>query len=443
MPPPSRAPIRALILGPTGTQKAVAMQQLERYRRELYGKAEFNAVHFERDFLIGKNGSHSFDQYLDLEEQRQRNYWLDGWARLKEAIDQPPLRDTSLLLNLHAVLARRTYGTRCPLFIAAVLEDFKPDIVITLIDDAYLMWWRTHQRAGDRAYYGKPTLEQLLQARREETLLGDVISGQLSSHSNQVPHYVVATWHPTRVLDRLIFRHDSLKRYYASFHISALRRVYINSGRKDLSLMHELDAYLQRIAQAEEQDQSLLAFCPLTIDEYPLLLLLEPEVKKTIQRRGAKSVPVDCRTFKLKNRWDIRNFYGRAAHFLCGEEPSLPEDLDIPVEEIENAKGQICADVPIRDYRLIAQANAGLVVINPIVNGEMSGGVFNEIIQAISHQKSVHIWQDPQHDGNAELGKVFGQESPAMGGSPPGYDRIVVYPTFDRLLEQLHPASPH
>ena len=73
------------------------------------------------------------------------------------------------------------------------VASFRPHLIVTLIADVYDMWWRTESRAAGEAWKGRPTLEQLLLARRFEVAIGDQLA--LASATNP-RHIVLAVGHP-------------------------------------------------------------------------------------------------------------------------------------------------------------------------------------------------------------------------------------------------------
>ena len=370
---------RILILGTTGVSKSTAIANLRKYRESLHGCANFEHFNLE-DFIIEKNRISVF-RYLDTEYDQQIQYWLKGWDGLITKLNE--CKDQNVLLSMHSVLARRWYGTRSPVRLERVVKDFNPTIIITLINDVYLQWHTTHEHAGRENHIGKPSLEQLLQARRSEIFFGDLIARQVTANDPPPypPHYVISVWHPARVLDRVLFR-ESLKTVYLSFPISKPRKLKLAG---DDTGVREMNSVLSTVSELDLRAHDIATFCPLTIDEYPLLMAESKELSVGCDESEILTV------FETKTRWNTRDFYGEETLLITDD---LPEEIKIPEEQINHAEGMIKADVGIRDYRLVEQSES-LAVLNPVfktTDGDFkfARGVYDEIRFAIKKEIPIY-----------------------------------------------------
>lgn len=306
----------------------------------------------------------------------------------------------------------------------------EPTIVINLIDDVYLMWDRLQSYAGENKYLGTPTLLQLLQARRSELLIGDLIANQ--EKDKIIKHYTISAWHPARLLSKILFGVDTLKCVYMSFPIAKPRSFIMDKG--DTSLVKELNEILRRAVEYESHNKNLAFFCPLTIDEYPIV--------KAVERANGEDRVGDNLKFNTKSRWDVRRFYSEFVgdddkEILLTDDSDIPEQILIPEEQIEQAKGFIVDDVAVRDYRLVRQSDY-LAVFNPVLNGEdeISGGVYNEIELALSEVIPIHVLQDQKHDPKKIFEREFKKSSPSLGRSP-SHDLIVLHSDLKKLLKAV------
>lgn len=418
---------RILIFGTTGVNKSFVCRKLETYQTNLYGKVNFQWFDFE-NFVLSANRFRHIYEYLDAKAEVQSNYWLEAWEQFKPEIQKH--NDENIILSMHGVLARREYGTRTAIEINKILEDFKPTKIITLIQDVYLKWNYTQERAGEKRYIGKPTLEQLLQARRTEIFLGDLIAQQIDRTSPFEKHYVVSVWHPVRLLDRLAFRSNTLSKFYLSFPISTPRKWM---EKDDYSKKDEIDTALKKVLDYESKFQTVAFFCPLTIDEYPLL-------NSTTERgRDEDGNEIDISIFNISNRWNVRNFYGE--ELLLMDDQTLPETINIPLEQVKDVAGMIRTDVGLRDYRLILQSNF-LAVYNPIFirpDGKVriSRGIHNEIRYATYYNKPLYVYQTPSYDPEHKLEHDLTFQAPSVGGGVQGSDYISIYHDLDEWLEAI------
>lgn len=368
---------RILVLGSTGVGKAVALQQLSNYRERLAG-VPVKFFDFEKDFVEAERPLY---QYLDVDEVAQRRIWQAAWVRFLEEFGA--LGDTDVILAMHGVVVRKMYGFRTPIIIDDI-KRFSPSLIITLIDDVYLQWARTERRAHGEDHIGRPTLAQLLAARRAEIFLADIIAAHVNPPTL---NYALAVHHPARTLDRLIFGAATRRKtIYLSFPISGPRR---DQGEGDSSGIDGINAFLAAASEFDRASPPAVCFCPLTIDELPLAA----ECDATAD--NADEVAFNVRA----KRWDVRQFYGSDPLLTVPE--SHPVEVRIPRQDCEDAVGLIKTDVAVRDYRLVSQASC-LVVLNPWYKGNATGGVRNEIRAAMLAMKPVYVYQDPAHDPNGQ-----------------------------------------
>ena len=308
-------------------------------------------------------------------------------------------------------------------------------MVITLIDDVYLLWHETTKRAAGFPYKGEPTLAQLLETRRAEIFLGELISKQVEGSDEPIPYYVVSTWHPARILDRLIFNHRNLRIGYMAFPISRPRKA---KRAGDPALITELNSYFEKISEFEARHPNVAFFCPLCIDELPLVdnELTYQELKK--ERPGEAVEVVTVCDFQTSLRWAVTDFYKDTT--LLTDAHRVPPEIAIPKEQIDLAEGFIRGDVATRDYRLVGQSDF-LAVLNPIVPcpGEpdrIASGVRNEIHMAMHEGKPIHVYQNPKHDPTGVFRKLYDDPSSSMGGNPPGWGNVRMHDSVDALLKQ-------
>ncbi len=414
---------RILVLGTTGVNKSKALSQLEKYIHSQGITVTYKIVDFDEDFLkpvIEENGKDYFS-YLDDTNLRQRQLWLEAWKRFIPDENSEKFQDRNkeqnIILTLHGVLTREFTGTRSLINIQNII-DFAPTKIVTLIDDVYSKWHRTHERAKGERRRGQPTLEQLLDARRSEIFIGDIIAG----HQKVKPrHYILSIQHPARTLYRLLFGIDT-RTVYLSFPISGPRKL-LKTG--DTSGFSEVNEFIKKVNEFESANQKIACFCPLAIDELPLLNDLPAITDKKEEEKYTVG-------FSLKEkRWDVRNFW-KDEILLCEDCPST---IAIPLKQVKEASGFIQPDVRLRDYRLVNQARY-VLVFNPWFKGEETGGVRNEIKIATIERKSVYIFQDPRHDNNGDAEKSL---SPSEGtlGIDPGSLTIKFFGNVDDALRQI------
>lgn len=403
---------RFLILGPTGVQKATALANVQRYSETLGQTQSIRCADFEHDFVLPANEI-EMHTYLDSDYRAQRAHWEKGWARFEKEVAP----EDEIILSLHAVTTRNDYGVRSPVDVFS-LANFKPQIIVTLIDDVYSSKCQTRARAGGFAHVGDPTLEQLVDARRHELLLGDLIAGHCQTSPK---HVVLAVSHPARALHRLLFNSE-LRSVYLSFPISGPRKSKAKDP-DDSAGIAEVNAFLQRVNEFEKINSRVVGFCPLTIDEKPLEKLLED-----LPNPAPTDVP-----FSMTNRWQVSDFWGK--EILLNSGIKQPDEVSLRVHELRDVVGMINADVRKRDYRLVEQAER-LVVFNPLYEGKEPRGVSAEIACAAMRHIPVFIYQDPNHDPLNIARARFATDGGALG-RPITQQLTTFVDTLDELLENI------
>lgn len=410
-----------LILGVTGVAKNNAFSQLKKYIDSQGIELNYKVVDFEKEFLAPVLAENEKDlySYLDDTNLRQRQLWLEAWKRFKPVLKKlKKNRDKHIFLSLHGVNTREFTGTRSAVNIQSIVEDFSPTKIVTLIDNVYLKWSRTWGRAEGEPKRGQPTLEQLSDARRAEIFIGDVIAG----HQEIKPrHYVLAVCHPARTLYRLLFGSKDIRTVYLSFPISGPRRLLDNGDNSGIS---EVNGFLKEVNTFELKNPKIACFCPLTIDELPLVKNL-PVVDEKDEEKHLVNFSLESK------RWNVKDFWSDQI-LLCD---SIPPEISIPLKQIKEALGFISSDVGLRDYRLVRQAKY-LIVFNPWFKGEETQGVRNEISMAVLCGLSVYIYQDPQHDNNGDAKKFLLPNKGTLGVDPKSH-LIRFYESIERALQQV------
>lgn len=389
--------LRVLLLGTTGIEKQQIASRLSEWADRSLGQS-FRIMDFEKEYLTNSaKGGRPLSWFLAQEVRVQHRSWQHAWDRLAED-GRLEEADENTILCVHASIVRGNYGVRCVCDLNR-LGQFAPDVVVTLIDDVYNQWWLTEHRAHGELHRGRPTLEQLIMARRTEQLLGDM----LSLHGpKQARHLVLAVSHPRRTLGNYLF--TAKRVVYLSFPISRPREMLSEDGNS--TGLDAVNEFLKQLYEYQESHPDVAFVNPLAIDELPLLPTLDDPSAKAEAKDGPKQV-AGVR-FDLARRWDMSDFWPTAESLGPGP---LPENDRRPLirQQVENAAGLIWTDVGWRDFRMVMQADA-LAVLDPVMARErLSRGVEAEMLAAISEGKPVYILQEPELDPNKKLLEWIGE----------------------------------
>ena len=424
---------RVLLFGSTGVDKETVVANM--LGCDDIGKLQqpdVLTVDFEKEYVLPSTSHGEFHDYLDALDEKQQDQWNRAWTKFRRRLSSKKYKDQHVILSLHGVLARPIYGIRTPVLITSLVQGFKPTRVVTLIDDVYLMWYRTEKRAkaingngnplDGYDYVGRPSLYELLAARRAELFFGDVVARNCKLKSS-AQNIILGVQHPARVLWRLLFAPQDVMPVYLSFPISGPRRRFRKSKGKDVSGFAEVNQFLRHTAAFERSHPQFTFLCPLAIDELPL----EGTFKASSKTR--KHVK-----FHLTRRWNVRDFYGHDEKLLC-DDSQTPKYINLEREHLEKAIASIRPDVMCRDYRLVLQSRR-LVVFNPWFEGEETKGVRNEITCALFHNIPVRIYQDPSHDPSGQAESEL-RPKPGILGGKPGAQRIRFHKSVEELLDGL------
>lgn len=409
---------RILVFGPTGVQKDHALANLQHWLiTNKYQTRRLRIIDFDSEYI--RPDAENYSRYLDRnDEQDQRADWRKAWDRLIRDTHEEP---EDIILALHGTVTRPFYGVRAPVSISAIRE-FNPTHIVTLIDDVYGMRFHTHNRAADHPHVGDLTLEQLVAARRAEILVADIVASHID---RPIRNFVLAVRHPARTLAHLLFSPEAPKRVYLSFPISQPRRMLAHGDSTGRDAVNE---FLRQAYALERQNPNSVCFCPLTIDELPLLDALTDELVAKLRRDDEYDLTV---SFRLGARWNVSDFLG-TDELLTND--SLPETIELSARELFEVFGLINADVRIRDYRLTRQVSSVAVFSPVMAPGKIARGVDAEIASARDQRIEVNIFQDPRFDPGGLAVARYRSTGGTMGDVPTG-PYVVVRDSLQGMLE--------
>lgn len=407
-------PKRILILGSTGVDKGRVLEILKEHLDIGFAPTQkIDFFDFEKDFI--SLFVEEFHSYLDGSESQQRECWLKAWREMSSRLSN----DSNFVLSMHATLARPLFTNRSPVLINEIsLLGFTN--IITLIDDVFDKWARTESRAAKKAAPLQPSMADLLETRRAETVLGDVIANNISTDQHQVTNFLVAVKHPQETLVNLLKgEKPTKKRIYVSHPISDPRR-YAEDG--DNSKIGEINSWLNKVSKADSLATDAVFFYPLTIDELPLRKLVTDE-----NDGGGTSI-----TFERNITWNLRDFFDDRK-LICDYD-SLPQELELDKDNLSLISGMLKSDVRFRDLRLVSQSRR-LLVLCPWYHDRRPRGVRDEIDYATKNGNVVHIWQDPKHDSNGECKSTYIKDSGGTFGAV--RDLVYVHDTIEKAIERV------
>lgn len=396
--------LRILVAGHAGLKKTAALHRL---RDEIIEqKPDSNVAIVEAE-----DGISDMPAFLGLDLERKQAQWqksviaaIEGWKSLD------PMPDITLL-NLHLSYLWQSHlfspmawpvepvsNSTTPFF-DYVKREFKPDIVVILIDDVQAVQSRTKSRGYEFR------LREIMHWRDSEILLAELLASHVAAQKNTplYPHenaLVVAVRHSPNMLYRLLFDRQRL-RIYTSFPIGAPRRLTDMSRRK--AAFQEIDRFRRKLAE------DFTVFDPLTIDEFPMQY-------KCDALKGAVTEPII--NLPAGDQWTIP-----AEETLCDEDR---QDVQLETSQVAEialklgaeGKSEIARQTQIRDHRLIDQSDI-VVVYRPTMlgDGDWSHGTYDEASYAYRRGKPFIVIRDKAEDP-ALAAKTLGLElTPASTAS--------------------------
>ena len=226
----------------------------------------------------------------------------------------------------------RWRGYLIPAFEFFYLDEIKPDLYITIIDNVYDIKYRLEASAQWR---GRLSLREILIWQDEEIF----VTKMLANYQRKL-HYIIALQEPEDILYRLMYE-KNVKKAYLSFPITHVTM---------------FDEYLKQVKEFRDKLRKILVvFDPMSINDMKILA----EAQKA-EKEGKKIVEITC---------------------------SNGDKIAIPLEEIKNASKEVKFHTVKRDYMLIDQSDL-IVVYYPVET--MSPGVLSEMIYAFTNNKEVY-----------------------------------------------------
>ncbi|MGB7036297.1 MAG: hypothetical protein WBD71_12305 [Xanthobacteraceae bacterium] len=370
---------RVLFLGPTGVDKAAAAARLSAHL-EQRGHG-FRFVDFENAHLKNEPGARSWTQFLAQDLALQTLTWRRAWDEFKKS-----LTNETTILALHATYVSSVLGLRFPIHIPSICGDFRPTLIVSLIDDVYAMWKRTEERAAGRGDKGRPNFDQLLVARRAEQTMGDLILSHTESRATR--HVLCATGNNLSALANLIIFDAPVT--YLSFPISAPRKLAKAGNMSFIELINEAH---HMAAEEMVRDPHRCFISPLAIDELPLVFKADAEASDTVN--------FNCAT----DRWNVGELWGSSDLSILPNEDKITA---FPKEEVLSVREAMQTDVGWRDRRLVMQSKSlAIVSPKPPEEDRITRGVAEEIETAVMLGTICHYWQKPEWDPKDYVGNRF------------------------------------
>lgn len=293
-------------------------------------------------------GDRMYAEAPDVKPGRILDLPLSRLHALRRSVMKDILRESEgqshVIINTHA-----TFRWRHGLFSAFDFDqllEFKPDMVITLVDNIEVVGHRMRQ---DHAHLDA-TLKDLMVWREEEIMASELLAQALGIANH---FYVLSRGRHQDTVDtclKLITRRG-LRKVYPSFPMSHV------VGMPDV--LKEIDEFRERLGR------DFIAFDPADVDEK----LLQISALKATQEG---------------NDW----IETQSSSFSGGEKA-----VCVPVKQVLDIAGDIDGQIYARDFKMVRQSDMIVSLVPELPDGTpaLSSGVERELQHAFDHGRDVFV----------------------------------------------------
>ena len=337
--------MRAIVTGQVGMDKKEYLEAVVRLGGER-GTPSVGLYHVG-DMMYGEAPDVSRGRILDLPISRLHSLRR---AVFKDIINQS--RDEeNVIVNTHA-----TFRWRHGLFSAFDFDqmaEFKPDLLICLVDNIEVVHHRLHREHDIHA-----TMKDCMVWREEEILATEVVAQAVGCHDE---FYILARGRHVDTVEQCLrlITQPAMRRVYPSFPMSHVMDMP--------EVMAEIDHFRAELAK------QFITFDPGDVDEK---LLLDRGLAAA--RDGIDFVEVEPHAFGGK---------------MISDKP-----IRVPVKEILDIASDVDGQIYMRDFKLIDQADMICSYIPELPGGipALSSGVERELQHAFEHTKEVFVVWKPK-----------------------------------------------
>ncbi len=333
--------MRAIVTGQVGMDKKDYLQRVVDFAG---GQGETIDLYNLGDLMYTEAPDVRPGRILDLPLSRLKSLRR---AAMKDIIRRSE-GQTNVIINTHA-----TFRWRHGLFSAFdfdQLQEFKPDVVICLLDNIEIVHARLH-----RDHDVDATLKDLMVWREEEIMASELVAQALGI-PNQF--YVLSRGRhadTTQTCFRLVCRPE-FKKVYPSFPMTHVEKLP--------EVLKVIDAFRAELAKY------FIAFDPGDVDEK---ILLDRAIEAS--REGKDFVEV------------------HPGSFMGGKEM-----LRVPVRQVMDIAGDVDGQIYARDFQMVRQSDMIVSLVPNLPDGSpgLSSGVERELQHAFDHGREVYVVWHPQ-----------------------------------------------
>lgn len=366
-----KTPKRILMVGQSGLEKSKYLEELQTILERQGYSLSFDTIGHKMIEIYNRHGrSVTEDTILNLERDSLELLERQAWREIIESIDS--VNTDFYVINTHVVF-RWDHGL-IPVIDVDLLLDYKPEIIVCLIDDII----NVQHNLLKRGIY-KFNLWELFVWREEEIWFGKFMSDFLRKFGINTSFYILPKRQGATLFSQILLT-PNLPKAYLSFPITGAPE----------SVKEEIKRFKEAIAS------TIIAFDPYSIRDREITFSYytqEEEIKEKLKEKidllkeNAKIIGGDS--------WEIYiddDTVLTLIKFKNLDRIGFPEVELLGREHLMTIRA-IDAQIIARDYLLIDQSDFIVVYIGTDEKGSprISAGCQSEITYAYKHGKEVNV----------------------------------------------------
>jgi len=367
-----KTPKRILMVGQSGLEKSKYLEELQTILERQGYSLSFDTIGHKMIEIYNNRYGRSIteDTILNLERDSLELLERQAWREIIESMDS--INTDFYVINTHVVF-RWDHGL-IPVIDVDLLLEYKPEIIVCLIDDIINIWHNLLKRG-----IYKFNLWELFVWREEEIWFGKFMSDFLRKFGINTSFYILPKRQGATLFSQILLT-PNLPKAYFSFPITGVSE----------SVKEEIKRFKEAIAS------TIIAFDPFSVRDREITFLYYSQEEKIKEKLKEKIDLLSKNAEMVRGDfWEIYIDDDTALtliKFKNLDRIGFPEVELLGREHLMTIRA-IDAQIIARDYLLIDQSDFIVVYIRTDEEGSprISAGCQSEITYAYKHGKEVNV----------------------------------------------------
>ena len=367
-----KTPKRILMVGQSGLEKSKYLEELQTILERQGYSLSFDTIGHKMIEIYNNRYGRSIteDTILNLERDSLELLERQAWREIIESMDS--INTDFYVINTHVVF-RWDHGL-IPVIDVDLLLEYKPEIIVCLIDDIINIWHNLLKRG-----IYKFNLWELFVWREEEIWFGKFMSDFLRKFGINTSFYILPKRQGATLFSQILLT-PNLPKAYLSFPITGVSE----------SVKEEIKRFKEAIAS------TIIAFDPFSVRDREITFLYYSQEEKIKEKLKEKIDLLSKNAEMVRGDfWEIYIDDDTALtliKFKNLDRIGFPEVELLGREHLMTIRA-IDAQIIARDYLLIDQSDFIVVYIRTDEEGSprISAGCQSEITYAYKHRKEVNV----------------------------------------------------